>query len=139
MDVCALLIHAKANLQLCDKHGRTPLQIAQTQAQALLPYVGGHEQVKKLLQKVHDDGELIAEAAKNGNLRQIRGCVQGAPGVTKLICLQRGTTETPKKATSSEQSSAPRRLWETSAQLLRTATAAQLSSTATEVPFLNIV
>jgi ankyrin repeat protein len=129
VDVCVLLIHAKANLQLCDKQGRTPLQIAQTQAHALLPYVGGHEQVKKLLQKVDDDGELIAEAAKNGNLRQIRGCVQGtAPGVTKLICLQRGIKETPKKATLSEESSAPRRLWETNAELSRTATATALST-----------
>ncbi len=54
VDVCALLIHAKANLQLCDKHGRIPLQIAETQAHALLPYVGCHEQVQKLLQKLRD-------------------------------------------------------------------------------------
>ncbi len=79
------------------------MQIAETQAHALLPYVGCHEQVKKLLTfKGSDDGELIAEAAKNGNLRQIRGCVEGtAPGVTRLMCLQRGTKATPKKATSS--------------------------------------
>jgi len=85
-------------------------------------------------------GYCVRSETKIGILRQIRGCVQGtAPGVTKLIFLQRGTTETPKKETSLEESSAPRRLWKTSIQLLRTATAAQLSRTVTEVPFLNIV
>lgn len=38
------------------------MQVAETQ---------GHKRVKKLLQKVHDDGETLATAAQTGNLHQV--------------------------------------------------------------------
>jgi len=72
-DVCALLVTAKADLQMCDKGGRTALQVAETQ---------GHKRVKKLLQKVHDDGEALTAAAQTGNLHQIRQLVQPAAGLS---------------------------------------------------------